>query len=150
MGGGQRGAATASALAAAGVSESAAHGLVELGEPLEHIFSHVRHTMHVEHGRAEGRAEGGQGAAGAATSIDSMAVGAEWTRTGRSYCWMDTARMSEVGVTAGVLKVIAAVDGATGGAKAKAPPKGKRAAAASAATDKKQPKLSSFFTPKNT
>ena len=87
-----------------------------------------------------------RGAAGAA-------VGDAWTHGGRTYCWMGAAQMGEVGVTAGVLKVIAAVDAATSakGAATKAPARGgKRAAAAAVAADAKQPKLSSFFTPKST
>ena len=51
-------------------------------------------------------------------------------------------KMKEVGVTAGVLKVIAAVEGATGGASAAAKQKGTKRAAIE---DGKQPKLSKFF-----
>ena len=55
---------------------------------------------------------------------------------------MDEKKMKEVGVTAGVLKVIAAVEGATGGASAAAKQKGTKRAAVE---DGKQPKLSKFF-----
>ena len=134
-----RSAATMSVLAAAGESVGDLPGgeLADLDEPLEHIFSHVRHTMHVAHARAEPP----QGAARVTAGEE------EWTRDGRTYCWMSAARMGDVGVTAGVLKVIAAVESATGGAKAKA--KAKRPSAAKAEADKKQPKLSTFFTPKS-
>ena len=78
-----------------------------LAEPLEHIFSHVRHTMHVEYGSVlsapdeeevaawKAKAKGkGKGAASSAP---------------REFRWMAEGQMKEVGVTAGVLKVIAAV-----------------------------------------
>ena len=101
--------------------------LTPLGETLEHIFSHVRHTMHVEHALYSGGEEAVE----------------PWTgNRGRSYCWMDEKKMKEVGVTAGVLKVIAAVEGATGGASAAAKQKGTKRAAVE---DVKQPKLSKFF-----
>ena len=63
---------------------------------------------------------------------------------------MSEQRMSEVGVTAGVLKVVAAVEAATAGKPGNGKPEGnnkkgggKRAAAA--ADDSRQPKLSKFF-----
>ena len=92
---------------------------------LEHVFSHVRHTMHVEH-----------------ACCDADAAASEWE--GRAVEWMDADRMAEVGITAGVKKVIAAVSAHTqiGSAQRRA---GKRRAAAGS-DDGKQPKMSAFFT----
>jgi len=92
---------------------------------LEHVFSHVRHTMHVEH-----------------ACCDADAAASEWE--GRTVEWMDADRMAEVGITAGVKKVIAAVSAhaQTGSAPRRA---GKRRVAAGS-DDGKQPKMSAFFT----
>ena len=113
-----------------------------LAEPLEHIFSHVRHTMHVEYAAvanppplaeeaAAGKSKGkGKGAASAAP---------------REFRWMAEDQMKEVGVTAGVLKVIAAVRAAEDGG-GKTTTKGKkRAQAAPPADGAPQKKISSFF-----
>ena len=109
-----------------------------LPDALEHIFSHVRHTMHVEYGDC------GEGGGADAVSC--------WTSDeGRAYEWMTEERMAEVGVTAGVLKVVGAVKGAAKGAAPSARGKaGKDGAARSKrkAPDEEtaqQPKLSAFF-----
>ena len=47
MRGGSASAATASGLEGGADGASQARGMLE--EPLEHIFTHVRHTMHVEY-----------------------------------------------------------------------------------------------------
>ena len=109
-----------------------------LPDALEHIFSHVRHTMHVEYGDC------GEGGGADAVSC--------WTSDeGRAYEWMTEERMAEVGVTAGVLKVVGAVKGAAKGAAPSARGKaGKDGVARSKrkAPDEEtaqQPKLSAFF-----
>jgi hypothetical protein len=115
-----------------------------LPETIEHVFSHVRHTMHVEFGSAP------SASADATLKEDD----ATWTGSGgRTYCWMAEARMKEVGVTAGVLKVIAAVRGATGGGggTGKARPNAgaaggsKKRKAAAASDSVQQRKISAFF-----
>ena len=63
--------------------------------PFAHIFSHVRHTMHVEYA-----------ALPVAAAITPSGVAAD----GRSYSWMDAEEMARVGVTKGVKKVLAAVE----------------------------------------
>ena len=135
-------AATTRLLQAAEVDPAGLGERAALPAPLEHIFSHVRHTMHVEHARAPAPPAGGAAASSSA----------QWTAGRRSYRWMDEAQMKEVGVTAGVLKVIAAVRAARGedgeGGTAAKRPAAKRkggAAAAGSETDARQPKLSSFF-----
>ena len=141
-----------------------------LAEPLEHIFSHVRHTMHVEYAEAaaeeddEEEAATLNGFAGDEGAADGEEEGAgfsapgtaSWRSGGRTYGWLTEAQMKEVGVTAGVLKVLAAVKAAvakTGGdAKARAgvgtAAKGAKKRKAAAIDEKTQPKLSSFFTKK--
>ena len=117
-----------------------------LTEPLEHIFSHVRHTMHVEyaavqnlgvHPLAEEAAAGKAKANGKGKGAASAAP--------REFRWMAEDQMKEVGVTAGVLKVIAAVRAAEDGG-GKTTTKGKkRAQAAPPADGAPQKKISSFF-----
>jgi len=150
-GGEVRTVATERALLAAGVPLEALAKRGELPEPLEHIFSHVRHTMHVEHGlattrdRAGGGAEdgGGEGGVGGEGEVGGEEV---WTRGGRMYSWMSEQRMREVGVTAGVLKVIAAVSSAIGAGAAPGKPGGARGKCKAPASDSaQQPKLSAFF-----
>lgn len=64
-------------------------------EPMEHIFSHVRHTMWVEVGEI---------------SEDIGSSSLEWTSSsGRQVRWMNQADMNEVGITAGVNKVLKSV-----------------------------------------
>ena len=133
-----RAAATERALSAAGVGEGSLGDREALSDSLEHIFSHVRHTMHVEHAASPPPTAGevkeeGEGAA------------EPWTSNGRTYCWMGEQRMREVGITAGVLKVIAAVESATGRTSANKSA-GKRKSTAS--VDTTQPKMSKFFSRK--
>jgi len=140
-------------LVAAGVADDEGGGggvaRTALPDTVEHIFSHVRHTMHIEHAAA---------AAAAPADADATTTGKPWTRRGRTYCWMGEERMAQVGVTAGVKKVIAAVlaSAKPGGGKAaaKGKPAAKRKAAAAAATDaaeapQQQKKLSAFFAKKS-
>ena len=94
----------------------------------------------------------GEGPAGPGLSpVDGIgATGDEWTHAGRTYCWMGEERMAQVGVTAGVKKVIAAVVASAkpGGKAAKGKPGAKRKAAAAAtegAGAPQQAKLSAFF-----
>ena len=56
--------------------------------------------------------------------------------------------MKQVGVTAGVLKVIAAVKGAAANSSDGPATSGKKRKAAAAVDEKTQPKLSAFFTKK--
>ena len=115
-----------------------------LAATIEHIFSHVRHTMHVEFAEV-----GQEGEAQLPASARSEAAGGagpparEWRAAGRVYSWMGDAQMKQVGVTTGVRKVIAAVSAAGSGAKATGP-KGKRKAAAGG-EDRQQAKMSQFF-----
>lgn len=70
--------------------------LKKLKGPLEHIFSHVRHTYAIEYG---------------STSTDTNS-GQEltWTSaTGREVRWMRQSDMKQAGVTSGVLKILKAV-----------------------------------------
>lgn len=97
--------------------------------------------MHIEH--AELPADGGGGG------------GDAWSHGGHRLCWMGAEQMAAVGVTAGVKKVIAAVEarreggGAEGGSASKrgAGQGGKGAKRKAAAQDQEgaQPKLSAFF-----
>ena len=143
-----RAAAIDSLLVASGVAdEGGGVARTALPETVEHIFSHVRHTMHIEHAAA----------AAAPDDADATTTGEPWTRRGRTYCWMGEERMAQVGVTAGVKKVIAAVlaSAKPGGGKAaaKGKPAAKRKAAAAAATvaagAPQQQKLSAFFAKKS-
>ena len=70
----------------------------QVGEkPIEHIFSHIRHTMWVEYGDGSRYA-------------DSSYPG-EWTSQaeGRELRWMSEADMKNVGVTAAIKKILKAV-----------------------------------------
>ena len=65
-------------------------------EPIEHIFSHVRHTMWVEHGDVS-------------KLVDKSAPD-EWTSPeGKELRWMSEDDMHQVGITAGVKKILKAV-----------------------------------------
>jgi len=69
-------------------------------EPIEHIFSHVRHTMWVEHGIIEYRS------LAEAKVLDHL----EWkSALGREVRWMTEEDLKSVGTTAGIKKVLAAV-----------------------------------------
>lgn len=66
------------------------------GKPIEHVFSHVRHTMWIEHGDGS-------------KHVDSSAP-IEWSSPeGKELRWMSEVDMKEVGVTAGVKKILKAV-----------------------------------------
>ena len=111
-----------------GVTVTANAGLVQLPEPIEHIFSHIRHTMHIEHSLLNVKVENDE---------DTV-----WLREGREYSWMDATRMRQVGVTAGVKKVIASVTGSSEKSKSKGT---KRKKVSSGAELKQQPRISTFF-----
>ena len=113
-----------------------------LAEPLEHIFSHVRHTMHVEYAAVANPPRLAEEAA--AIKSKGKGKGAA-SAAPREFRWMAEDQMKEVGVTAGVLKVIAAVRAAEDGG-GKTTTKGKkRAQAAPPADGAPQKKISSFF-----
>lgn len=62
--------------------------------PIEHVFSHVRHTLWIEHGHYT------------VSELDQTA----WTdSTGREVRWMHERDMRQVGVTSGVKKILKAV-----------------------------------------
>ena len=153
-----RRAAVDAVLEGAGVSPAALSPRAPLLRTLEHIFSHVRHTIHVEHAcMLEPLLPVG---AAALASDEPFESG------GRTYCWMHAQRMAAVGVTSGVQKVLGAVDeslrgeGAGSSAALKQKPKkdangptagaggagqGKRKGGGGVADEKTQPKMSKFF-----
>ena len=153
-----RRAAADGVLAAMGLPPARLAARTALPQPVEHIFTHVKHTMHIECAAGAAAAEAGRGGAAAAVATAAMAAaaggtaaaaadegGSHWESDGRTYCWMDAAAMARVGVTSGVKKVIAAVlagvpGGGGGGGK---PQRGKKRAAAAPETS--QPTLSKFF-----
>ena len=116
-----------------------------LPEPLEHIFSHVRHTMHVEYAAVQNLVEyAAEEAAGGKAKGKGKGKGAA-SAAPREFRWMAEDQMKEVGVTAGVLKVIAAVRAAEDGG-GKTTTKGKKRAQAAPPSDgAPQKKISSFF-----
>ena len=115
-----------------------------LPEPLEHIFSHVRHTMHVEYAAVQNLGAHPLAEEAAAGKGKAKGKGAA-SSAAREFRWMAEDQMKEVGVTAGVLKVIAAVRAAEDGG-GKTTTKGKkRAQAAPPADGAPQKKISSFF-----
>jgi A/G-specific adenine glycosylase len=64
-----------------------------LQEPVDHIFSHVRHTMWIEH-----------------QTIDDAMLVTSWTSPcGKELRWMSKDDMDRVGVTSGVKKILNAV-----------------------------------------
>jgi A/G-specific adenine glycosylase len=72
------------------------------GQPLEHIFSHVRHFMWLETLHLP-----------QSLNPDSLL---QWTSSsGRQVRWMANADMEEVGITSGVKKVLKVVQGSAGG-----------------------------------
>jgi len=146
-------------LEGAGVFPAALSPRAPLLRTLEHIFSHVRHTIHVEHAcLLEPLLPVG---AAALASDEPFESG------GRTYCWMHAQRMAAVGVTSGVQKVLAAVEeslrgeGAGSSAALKQKPskkdangptagaggagQGKRKGGGGGADEKTQPKMSKFF-----
>lgn len=62
-------------------------------EPIVHIFSHVSHTMWVEHGK----------------HVDDEVHNERWNLNDREVGWMTESMMATVGITSGVRKVLAAV-----------------------------------------
>jgi len=166
-----RRAAADGVLAGVGLSPARLASRTALPQPVEHIFTHVKHTMHVESAAGAAAAkEGGSGRAAAAAAAAAMAAaaataaaaaaaggvvattadegGAQWESDGRAYCWMDAAAMARIGVTSGVKKVIAAVlasaPGAPGGGGSGGKPRrGKKRAVAE--PESSQPTLSNFF-----
>jgi A/G-specific adenine glycosylase len=66
-------------------------------EPIEHIFSHVRHTMWIEHG-----------------IIESFEDDEAWEWNGREVRWMTESDMQQVGITSGVKKILRTVRNPTG------------------------------------
>jgi A/G-specific adenine glycosylase len=72
------------------------------GQPLEHIFSHVRHFMWLE-------------AVHLLESVEPESLH-EWTSSsGRQVRWMTSADMEQVGITSGVKKVLKAVQASAEG-----------------------------------
>eukprot|EP00978_Attheya_sp_CCMP212_P001677 scaffold3453_cov54-Attheya_sp.AAC.2 len=66
--------------------------------PMEHVFSHVRHTMWVEHGTI-------------IVNNKTEYVTSWTTEDGREVRWMSEIDMKQVGVTSGVKKVLSGVKG---------------------------------------
>jgi A/G-specific adenine glycosylase len=65
-------------------------------EPIEHVFSHVRHTMWIEHGDGSKHVD--------------LSAPDEWTSPkGKEVRWMSEDDMHQVGITAGVKKILNAV-----------------------------------------
>ena len=64
-----------------------------LKEPVEHVFSHVRHTMWIEH-----------------ADLDETTTDKSWNSSsqGRLASWMTECDMQKVGVTSGVKKILGA------------------------------------------
>ncbi|CAB9522565.1 Adenine DNA glycosylase [Seminavis robusta] len=84
------------------VDDTAFHGLEQQklatlkGAPLEHVFSHVRHTMYIEYTTLNNKQE----------KVDSTS----WTTSSGKECrWMRNEDMAEAGVTSGVKKILKAV-----------------------------------------
>lgn len=70
-------------------------------EPLEHIFSHVRHFMWLESGILSVQS----------STVHKEALSLEWTSvSGRKVRWMHSDDMKAVGITSGVTKVLKAVN----------------------------------------
>ena len=62
-------------------------------EPIVHIFSHVSHTMWVEHGK----------------HVDEEVHNERWKLNDREVGWLTESMMATVGITSGVRKVLSAV-----------------------------------------
>lgn len=78
--------------------------------PLEHIFSHVRHTMYVEHGHCQMITDDMEDDNANQSCSTSSTWSVPWTdRHGREVRWMTGADMKQVGVTSGVKKILQAV-----------------------------------------
>ncbi len=64
---------------------------VQIGDAIVHVFSHVCHTMWVEHGE-----------------VGASVLSKRWMLNGREVGWMTEGDMADVGITSGVRKVLAA------------------------------------------
>lgn len=183
-----RSAAIDAALSVLGIGTSELSARRRIDRPVEHIFSHVRHTMHIETASVRGQGGGSGGAGGSGiggsregvrgggggkggargggtdegSALGGAAVlaledGVHWTTAdGTVVCWMCSRHMAEVGVTAGVKKVLSAVEDKSGGRAAQPSARGKQGAgkrkAEGASADKQlraQPMLSAFFSQTN-
>jgi A/G-specific adenine glycosylase len=119
------------------------------GTPLEHVFSHVRHTLWIEKGTIEGRVvDHGNGSRSSSSSTEATRPPLEWRDAhGRRIRWMSTDEMASVGVTACVLKILKLVDSEVQGPSSRAAssaPSGRRPSDASqhgsdAARERQQP-----------
>jgi hypothetical protein len=68
---------------------------VRIEDAIIHVFSHVCHTMWVEHGEVG--------------AVDDWSVlSKRWKLNGREIGWMTEGDMADVGITSGVRKVLAA------------------------------------------
>jgi len=67
-----------------------------LDKSITHIFSHVRHTMYIQHGKS-------------LTIEDPRSRVSAFTSDNMEYRWMAESDMKNVGITSGVKKVLAAV-----------------------------------------
>jgi A/G-specific adenine glycosylase len=76
--------------------------LKQLETPIEHIFSHVRHTMWVEHKTIPVTELFGD----FETDRDATPIRSWLDSKGREVRWMDEEEMKSVGVTSGVKKVL--------------------------------------------
>jgi adenine-specific DNA glycosylase len=65
-------------------------------KPIEHVFSHVRHTIWIEHGDGS-------------KLVDASSPNEWYSTEGNQLRWMSESNMKEVGVTAGVKKILMAV-----------------------------------------
>lgn len=64
---------------------------VQIEDAIVHVFSHVCHTMWVEHGE-----------------VGASVLSKRWKLNGREVGWMTEGDMADVGITSGVRKVLAA------------------------------------------
>jgi A/G-specific adenine glycosylase len=95
------------------------------GTPLEHVFSHVRHTLWIEKGTMGGRVvDHGNGSSSSSRSRSSTKATRpplEWRDAhGRRMRWMSSDEMASVGVTACVLKILKLVDSQVQGPSSRA------------------------------
>jgi adenine-specific DNA glycosylase len=84
---------------------------------VEHVFSHVRHTMWIEHKEIESSPQ---------VISSSTSTRRKWNDVqGRQVRWMNADEMSKVGVTSGVKKILKVMEG-KGSARAPPPTKKRR------------------------
>lgn len=68
---------------------------VQIKDAVIHVFSHVSHTMWVEHGEVE-------------AAVDDLSLlSKRWKLNGREIGWMTEGDMESFGITSGVRKVLA-------------------------------------------